>query len=230
MNEQQHTSDPQSPRAEVFTQLAEFLRQRNYPSRKCCPFLDRPIVLTIIGTVAVGIVTTWWQIGEDRRASNLQYQQSLLGRKYELLRTFPIVYQKSGNTVNNWLVHVLWRAEEKNKPDSERSEKNISRWTDEIARLQEEYPKVEPVDGILAQIEALFSSNDVRKRAASLRKKWLEFEQLTRQTNRQYNIDESLTAKQIETAENSRRRILNDVESLKDELIQKMGEELASAT
>ena len=213
----------------VLEELAKFLRRRNEPDRKRWPFLDRPIVLTLITTLVgggiVGGATTWWQVLEKRRIAETEYQRALVNTKFALLRTFAAAYQRSGNVLNSWLLHVLWIAEEKDKSQIQIDARKIRSWASEVSRLQDEYSKAEAVDGVLVQIEGVFSS-EVRATAQTMKKKWESFEELMREVNRRYNVSESMTSQDIVQLGNLRKASLQELEGLKNKLLTEMGDEI----
>ena len=70
-----------------------------------------------------------------------------MDQKSELLRSLPLVYEKSGSMLNQRLMDVLWLADEQNK----RSEKRvINSYSSEILGLQAEFGKTENPEGILS--------------------------------------------------------------------------------
>jgi hypothetical protein len=169
-------------RQEVFQELADFLRHNNEKKRSA--FLDRPFVVTFFVTVIGGLIITCltltWQSREQqnslalqhrrsqdllalqhRRSQDLldlQYKRALIDRKFELLRTLPIVYHKCGSVLNSLLKQHLLLAHENNKRKSEQDEKRITGWSLAVDKLWEEFGRVETIEGILSQIEILYAS------------------------------------------------------------------------
>ena len=229
MEQADEPSQKRHRREVVLEELAKFLRRRNEPDRKRWPFLDRPIVLTLITTLVgggiVGGATTWWQVLEKRRIAETEYQRALVNTKFALLRTFAAAYQRSGNVLNSWLLHVLWIAEEKDKSQIQIDARKIRSWASEVSRLQDEYSKAEAVDGVLVQIEGVFSS-EVRATAQTMKKKWESFEELMREVNRRYNVSESMTSQDIVQLGNLRKASLQELEGLKNKLLTEMGDEI----
>lgn len=214
----------------VLEELAKFLRQRTEPTRTRWPSLDRPIVLTLITTLIgggiVGGATTWWQVLEKRRSSETEYQRTLVNTKFAVFQAFTAAYQSAGNVLNSWLVHVLWIAEERNKPASRRDAQKIKGWTSEITRLQGEYAKTASVDGVLAQVDGAYSSGEVRTTAQAMAKKMESLENLMRDVNNKYNVAESLSQEEIAQFDSLRRTTVHEIETLKGKLLTQMGEEI----
>lgn len=213
----------------VLEELAKFLRQRNEPTRTRWPSLDRPIILTLIttliGGLLVGGITARWQVLEQRRITETEYQRALVNAKLALLRSLAAAYQSSGNVLNSRFLHVLWIAEEKNESASKRGAKKIESWKSEITRLEGEYSKVEAVDGILAQVDGIFSG-DARTTAQAMTKKWESLESLMRDVNNKYNVAESLSQEEIAQFDSLRKTTVQELETLKSKLLTQMGEEI----
>lgn len=213
----------------VLEELAKFLRQRNKPTRTRWPSLDRPIVLalitTLIGGGIVGGATTWWQLLEQSRIKETEYQRALVNTKFALLRTVASTYQSSGNILNSWLAHVLQLAEEKNEQAHRKDSKKIKILESKVAWLHDEYSKVEPVDGILAQVDGAFSG-DARTTAQTMAKKWESLENLMRDVNKKYNVTKSMSQQEIAQADSLRTTTVQELETLKGTLLRQMGEEI----
>jgi hypothetical protein len=219
----------QQLRDQLVEELVKFLREKNKPETKRWSFLDRPIILTLLGSVFLSLVTSCWQTSEQHASLHLQHERSLTDQKLSLLRAFPIVYQGAGNTFNSYLKHILWRGLEKNKPKKQRDTASIEKFSAEIQRLQAELYKTEPIDGVLSQIESLFLSSEVRSTANEMRLKWSEFEKLGGEIIAAYNISESLTATEFQQFETELNELIRKIEDLKDTLIRQMGHELSIA-
>jgi hypothetical protein len=56
--------------------------------------VDRPIVMTIAGSVLLTLATTLWTTHQQR-----------LTPKFELLQAMPVAFQKTGNNLNHWIVN-----------------------------------------------------------------------------------------------------------------------------
>lgn len=173
----------------------------------------------------MGGATTWWQVLEKRKVAETEYQRALVTTKFAVLRTFAAAYQRSGNVLNRWLVHVLWIAEERNKPSSKRDTNKIKSWASEIVRLQDEYLKAEPLDGVLLQIEGIFAA-DARATAQNMKKKWKSFEDMMRNVNTKYNVAESLISEDIAEFDKARRAAVQELEVLQSKLLTQMGEDI----
>jgi hypothetical protein len=213
-----------SPRDEVLLELAAFLRQRNATPDRRPAFLDRPIVLTLIGGVLLTLLTTWWQVSEKRTELDLEYARHRMDQKSELLRSLPSVYEKSGNILNQWLMDVLWMADEQNKHSEKRV---IKSYSSEILGLQADFGKTENPEGILRLIQVEFVAPTVRTSATEMLDKWKQFTELLTQTNREYSLHQSLTPEQIQQLGGVREIIRKDLNSDEEHLTQEAARELA---
>jgi len=86
------------------------------------PIWDRPIVVTLIGSVILGLVTTAWQIKESESQIELEYERTLISEQMSLLQEFPNKYEAVGNILNAWFTRVTWIAEETNKKTTKKQE------------------------------------------------------------------------------------------------------------
>jgi hypothetical protein len=216
------TAEPPSPdrqrlREEVLVELSKFLRARNTEKKSFLSNLNRPIVITLIGTVFITLLTTYW--------STLQHR---LDFKYELLNTVPSAHQKSGNILNHWLEHVLWIAEERSKPRAKQDVKALDEWSKRVAALQQEYAKTDSLDGILTKVEAIYVREEVRSRARRMKTTLTGLEDLLQTTNRAYNPTQSLKSEQIRVIRAQRIKLVSELNTLKDELLAEMAKESSS--
>src|SRR5262249_8114722 len=86
----------------------------------------------------------------------------------------------------------------------------------------------EPVDGILTQIEALFTLQLVRTKVKEMREKWEEFVRLGNAAVEKFNLTESLPSKEIQDYESSRKSMVHELAELLDDLTRNMGSEISS--
>ena len=84
MEETQKEANRQRIKDEVLMELAKFLNARNSKPGHRFPILDRPIILTLIGTVILTLFTTYW--------GAMQHRYDL---KLELLRILPTACEKN---------------------------------------------------------------------------------------------------------------------------------------
>jgi hypothetical protein len=134
------------------------------------------------------------------------------------------VYEKSGNILNQWLMDVLWMADEQNKHSEKRV---IKSYSSEILGLQADFGKTENPEGILRLIQVEFVAPTVRTSATEMLDKWKQFTELLTQTNREYSLHQSLTPEQIQQLGGVREIIRKDLNSDEEHLTQEAARELA---
>ena len=229
-------------RAQVLQELTLYLRKLNGPNDSWRAFFDRPLVVTAVGTVAGGflisILTLMWQRGEQertrewqafeqKRGQDLQFERSRIDQKFQLLRTFSTLVETNGNIINHRLLLVLWQAEEQNKPADKQVKDRIDYWRKERHFFEKEQYKTEPLEGVLAQIGVIFGSDSVKQRAKTISDKWLDFERLLHGVNNKFYDSESLTVKDIDDSKRSKKRMVDDINTLSKDLIREMGAEIS---
>jgi hypothetical protein len=229
-------------REQVLRRLFRYLGKLNKPSpKKCCEWLDRPVFVTILSSMVGATLIaflTWYgqtriqqiQYSAQKQLQDLQYTRSRLDQKFQLLRVFPTVKEANGNYTYHRISLVFWEAGEINKSAGQKREGLIKDWRAERQRLQTEQWKMEPLDGVLAQIAVIFSSKETRTKADDMKKKWSEFESLMYTINDAYNKKESLTAEEIRDYEAKSNGIVSELNALSRDLIDEMGKEITSGT
>jgi hypothetical protein len=203
---------------ELQQELSELLAGLQRPPRHRFLSLDRPFVVTVVGGILLAFLTHYWQT--NQQLNNLQL---------DLMRNFPSAFESRGSLLNDWIVHVLWRAEERNRPSEHRNQKEIDRWSSEIVHIEQEYIKTGSLDDLLWPIEITFNSADVHAAIEKLSSKWKEFENLINNTNREYNAKESLTPEEIHSLDISRRKIVDELENSKEGLLKALAISIAGS-
>ncbi len=189
-------------------------------------FWDRPIVVTLIGGVLLGLVTTAWQMQENRARLDLEYERTLIAERKSLLQEFSSKYETIGNIVNAWFTRVIWIAEEKNKPATPATRKNIDEWTKAAYALEAKYQESGSLDGLLARIGVSYRCSAVREASDKFILEWHSFQNAFQEFNRKWNDKQKLSSSDIQKAKADRIDILNRLEMKQKELVGKMGEEL----
>lgn len=225
--------NPEEPNPAQTTRIDELLTLvRKLEAKNQKPtFWDRPVVLTLIATIALTLITTWWNHLENRRQDTLNHRQAIykdvfVQQQLALITSLPKAYELSGTLANSWLVHLLWLAEEKNKGKDARQDA-IKQWQEEIQKLQAAYAKAPSIDGLIGQIKVIYACDGTRAAADQLNRTWRAFLKLHQDTVQAYNAKEGLPAQAIATAETARRQQLKTLQEQYDALIKGMGDELA---
>lgn len=213
-------------RKDIFSELLKFLRSKNTKPN----IWDRPIAITLVGGVALTLITTLWNSLETRRQDDVEYKRAIFKDVYikeqiELIKNFPKAFDNTGTIVNSWLTHILWVAEEKNEKNTRSNV--IKKWEEEIKRLQHKYESSEPLEGMLKQIQVMFACQTLRNSAQILYEKWQEFTQLHHTVNRDYNDGEKIIASDAKQYESKRKELLKQLERRKDIVIEGMSYEMA---
>lgn len=128
--------------------------------------------------------------------------------------------------LNCCVARRLWLAEELNKDKWKQDEKRIARWSQELKTFEEEFGRVEPMEGVLAQIQALFASQQVRLGAIAMRAKWDELAKLNEETMSQYNANDGLTKIQVSLYEAKRLDRMAELNRSSNDLLRDMCKEL----
>ena len=168
-----------SPRDEVLRELATFLRDRTGKDGKALAFLDRPIVLTLLGTIVLTLITQWWQASEQRHTLALQRQQILLDHKFEFLRQLSTDYNKQSNLLNEYMMFSAGYKLAAADPVRSKDKKALDASRVHILELLREYRQCPPLAGTLLSINALFVSDNVHTKVGALRREWDKFQSLT---------------------------------------------------
>lgn len=211
-------------RREVYEQLLVWLR-RNSRRR----FLDKPIVLTIVGGLIAGALTTYWQISEKRREMELTYQRAVAGEQIALITEFSGVYANTGATLNGWFTRVIWIADVSNEPFTPEIQRNVMQWKEQIQKLEERYAAAPPLDGVLSRIAVLYRCPSVSDTASEMLKEWNGYLEAFQAFNRRWNDRQELPQEEVDRAEASRRQALQRLEDLSEQLNRRMGGEIAAA-
>jgi len=190
---------------------------------------DRPIMITLIGSVALGVLTTAWQLFARKREMALMAKQTLINEQTQLLKELPRTYEHIGEIVNSWFVTVIWIAEETNKSQDEKTAANIVRWKAKADDLEVRYSKAEPLAGLLARIGVVYSSEAVRNGAKALSDRWREFADAFQAFSLAWNASQKLAPADIQDARTTRQARLAQLESTKESLLAGMTNELFSS-
>jgi hypothetical protein len=218
---------PPQIRLEVYEELLGWLRQQQSPKRWA--FLDRPFVLTILGGVAAGLLTTWWQASEKRREIEVTYQRAIMSEQLSLVKELDATYQNTGEIVNGWFARVIWIAEEANRPKSPGTEKNIAKWKDQTQKLEERFSTAPPLGSLLLRIAVLYRCPSVKNTASQMLQSWDAYVNTFQIFNRDWNEKQQLSKSQIDTAESARRKMLSDLEKFNEHLTRRMAGEISAA-
>jgi hypothetical protein len=217
---------------EVRTELVRWLHHQKRQSETS--IWDRPITITLLGTVVLGLLTTAWQMSETRRQVQLAHDRTLTNQRMELLKDMPKTYEILGTALNNLFETVLWIAEETNKlvattgEAKKRSEEAITKWKALIVGYDAQLVSTEPLDGILARVGIVYASRDVRDGAATLLTKWTEFRDAFERVNGRWNASQSMAAEDIKEMESVRQARKGALEASKSQLLTSMTNELFS--
>jgi hypothetical protein len=215
-------------RRQLHLQLLTWLRRQNELGRT--PLLDRPIVITLLGGVVAGLLTTYWQASEKHREIELTYQRTIATEQATILKEFAETYESAGGVVNGWFARVIWIADETNKPSSTQTQMNINRWKLQTEKLEERYVAAKPLDGVIPRISVLYQCPAVRAVALKMLTAWENYTSTFQRFNREWNDQQKLRDAEIKTAEDSRRTLLQNMEDLNGDLIKKMAGELIGAS
>jgi hypothetical protein len=217
---------PLQIRSELYEELLAWLRGQNAP--KPWAFLDRPFVLTIMGGLAAGLLTTWWQASDKRREIDVAYQRTITGEQLSLMKEFDAAYENTGEIVNSWFARVVWIAEEANKPKTPATGRNIAEWKDQTHKLEERFSAAAPMDSVLLRVGVLYRCASVKATASQLLNTWRAYVDTFQAFNREWNEKQQLSKSQIDTAESSRRKMLADLKDLDEHLILRMAGEVSA--
>jgi hypothetical protein len=216
-----------SVRDELLNELREFIRQRNTRPSQRWAFLDRPIVITLLGVVIVGLITARWQLSDKRRELDLEYSRRRIDQQSQVVRSFPAVYLKSASILNHWLLDVLEMAGEQGncrEPWAAEGGPNeraiVKSYSSEILRLQDDFGKTENPEEPLGLVRIEFDSSDVRSSADKMLAQWKGFGQLMQDTNKEYNHHQSLPCQEIVRLNDTRTRMRDALDSHERDLIE----------
>jgi hypothetical protein len=218
---------PLQIRLEIYKEILAWLRRKNAP--KGWAFLDRPFVLTIMGGVAAGLLTTWWQASDKRREMEVTYQRAIAGEQLALVKEFDVAYENTAGIVNGWFARVIWIAEETNKLKTPTTDKNIAEWKDQTHKLEERFLAAAPMDSVLLRVGVLYRCASVKNKASQMLNTWHTYVDTFQAFNRAWNEKQQLSKPEIDTAEGSRKKMLAELENLNEQLILRMAGELSAA-
>ena len=225
MSNQHEKPAHKSTREYVLRELVVLLRERNKQKSVRFSFLDRPIALAILGTIAVAVFSAIWQSSHQKTESTIQYRRTLFVQKCQLLPNLSSAYQKQANILNSRILHTFWVAEQHNKSEQQQNKEAIKNWSGQLQRLEQEYTNADILDGVLAQVEALFTKQ-TRDAASNMRAKFSELEQLAQQVIQEYNPTEHLTAERMVAIGKAKSLLLRDLDVLYKDLSKKIGSDL----
>jgi hypothetical protein len=222
-------SDQSSPpsRQELREAIVAWLRRQSAGDRFAV--LDRPFVVTLIGGIFLAVLAHVWDANEKERERELTYQRALIGEQQVLLKEFGTVYQNTVSTINSWFARVVWIADERNKKRSTETATNIKAWKGQTQKLEERYSATVPLDVTLIRVRVLYSCKSVRDAASEMLTLWQTFLDAFQSFNRKWNDKQTVPNDAIRKNEESRRQILNQLETLEYRLVEKMAGELAGA-
>jgi len=214
--------------AGLLRELTASVRRSNEPKPKES-WWDRPIVITLIGTVALGLLTTAWQLFARKREMALMAKQTLINEQTQLLKELPGTYERIGEIVNSWFLTVIWIAEETNKPQTTVTTESITRWKTKTGDLEARYSQAEPLWGVLARIGVVYASGAVRNGASALSDRWDEFGAAFQAFAGAWNSSQRLASADIQNADATRKARLKQLEDAKRALLTDMTKELFSS-
>jgi hypothetical protein len=207
-------------RERVLSELEVFLRSKNTEPRSRLRGLDRPISVTLLGVVLLGAATTVWQTHQDNMKMRLQFQQSLVERRLDVIREFSKLYQRDLNILNGWLIRIKWISEEKLKPVDQQSSKSVTLWADQIDQSFKEYTEAVPIDAALGEIRMLFRSDDIGIACSQFEHHWKAFEELLNEASREFGSKQALPTDRLNEIEKRRTELLQQLEGLRLRVIE----------
>ena len=218
---------PQQLRTEIYEELHKWLHRRNVATGPA--FWDRPFVLTILGGLVAGLLTTWWQTSASWRDKEITYQRAIASDQIALLKEVDTVYENTGEIVNGWFSRVIWIAQETNKPRTPDTDKNISQWKDETHKLEQQLSTAAPLDSSLMRVMVLYRCQSVKSLASRMRATWDAYMAAFQKFNQDWNEKQQFSQQTIDAVESERKNTLSKLESLNDHLIINMGAEVSAA-
>jgi hypothetical protein len=198
--------------------------------------LDRPVTLTLFGTLGLGLLTLYWQTSETRRATEQTYQRALLDQRFEMVRILTRTYQKSSNVLTAKIVKTLVIAERRNalgdamdSPENEKKKQVIDDIVRDVKELDKEFAELEPLDGVSAQLELLFDSPEVPEIARKLREKWIDFEVFANRIAVENNDAELRRKMDVAACMQERADRAAALDDLKNELLRAVRDEITAS-
>ncbi len=210
---------------------------RQHDAETSRTWLDKPAVVALIAGLFTAVIAGIWQtIGQEtalilqsrqiQASRDLEHERQVTERKLQLLRALPAAYQQSGHTINVCLERRLWLVQERNKPKGKQDEKRINETWQDLKKSEDDYGKIEPLEGVLTQIHALFTSKTVRRGADAMQKKWAELEKLNEESTDAWIANVTWTKSQRDSCDGSRDRIMGELNRMETCLLRDMGREL----
>lgn len=212
-------------RSNLYRELTTWLHRQNERPQGSS-FWDRPIAITLIGSVLLGLITTGWQMYEKRWQISLEYERNLIKERTQLLKEFASSYVPVAQIINGWYARVVWIADETNKRQTKKTAQNILAWKKEVRELEAGYTKAESLEGVLTRIEIAYACPSVRMNAKDMASKWEGFVNEFQTFNRRWNDLQKLPPTDIVSTEKSRKDSLATLESSMTTLLEKMSGEL----
>jgi hypothetical protein len=216
-----------NPWDDILTEVLNWLRRQN--AATATPFWDRPVVLTVLGGLFAGLLTTGWQISASRREKETIYQQAVAADQIALLKEVDTIYENTGEIANGWFTRVIWIAEETNKPKTPDTEKNITQWKDESHKLEQQLSTAAPLDSALLRALVLYRCPSVKQIASQMRATWDKYLDFFQEFNQDWNQKQRLPQQDIDAAESTRKTVLDKLKTLNNQLIMSMGAEVSAA-
>lgn len=222
-------------RKEIHQELLTWLKKKNQPNdaggltRRVLDFLDRPLVLMLIGGVFLTVATTQWQIEEQRRATALEYERTVANDKLLLLQEFAGIYENVGGIVNDRFARVVWLAQVASSSNPEKFENEVEDWRLEIRDLEKRFSQAPPLDAALIRIRILYDCASVRESATQMLVAWDTFVGEFVRLNNEWNLHHELAKERVAEAGKTRLRMLKSLEDGKRALISRMAGELSAA-
>ena len=215
-------------RDDVLNQLLAFLKNKNNQKSGLSDFLKHPFVLMIIGTVAVAIFTQLWSARNQKNQLELEFRKAIIEKQLQLLNEFPTIYHKTGSQFNTYHQFLIKYAKELLVPVETRNIEKLEVIRNEGMESEKKYRELEPIGPKLAQIKAIYKSNDVINSTKLMDDKWSSFVDNVHEINRAFNSRE-YTIEDVKRWADFREKTIDEINLISIELSERMTKEIIDA-
>ena len=218
----------ESKRDEVLNQLALFLKNRN--KKSWFEFLNSPFFIMLIGGVLLTFLTMHLENKQHENSLEQEFQRARLNQKFSLLKIVPLHYNTSCSHLNDSFFYLVRYCKVNAKEDINDDQKNnwLNYLKEKYEKAAENYRKVEPIVGVISQVEVMFDTNKAQTSAKEFKQKWLSFESYVNAAGEKLNSNK-FSSNDFEDWEKSRLEMTNELDKLHNILISSMGDELTKA-
>jgi len=167
-------------------------------------FVNQPMVLTLLGGLLAGVLTTWWQENNKTRELEVSHNRTVTTEQLALMKEMDVAYENTGSVINGIFSRILWMAEEDVKSKTitdaqakKKSEEKVTQWRGEIHKFEEKLFGALPLENVLIRVEVLYRCASVQTGAKKMGETWASFQSDLNGFIRKRNKDVQMSAEEI---------------------------------